>query len=344
MNFDQIFSDIFGKFGKYFTNRLSIIIPAMMRCSSCNLSTITTNLAYFAKQNFKANENRVYRFFASKNFSINDSLWRCYLNLIFKLLSEQKYIKKDKLIQINIDFTSTKDNFLILYAAIPFFGRSVPIYFTIRRYPKRKNQNSQIKMELAFIKGLKHVLSDKYSYLIVADRGFGNQRFTKLCLDNGFNYLIRIKGNLLTKFTDEKGFKIDKLENLQTNKNGCKKFKDLFINSWDRKETIFIISKEEDLDNKWYICTSLENITTRRAQIMYEDRFSIEKTFYDHKSGGFDLESSKIDKYERFKRLLFCTSLSISLMVITGRFIKKKNKYLQVFFPYTQGITTVYSP
>jgi len=53
MNFEQIFSDIFGKFGKYFTNRLSIIIPSMMRCSSCNLSTITTNLAYFQSRILK---------------------------------------------------------------------------------------------------------------------------------------------------------------------------------------------------------------------------------------------------------------------------------------------------
>lgn len=343
MNFEEIFSSIFGKYGKYFTSRLSLIIPAMMRCSSCNLSSITCALAYFTKQNFKANENRVYRFFASKNFLIEDSMWRCYLKLTFKLLKEQKYIREDKQIQINIDFTTIKDNFLILYASIPFFGRSVPVYFTIRRYPKRKNQNSQTKMELAFIKGLKHVLSKKYSYLIVADRGFGNQRFTKLCLDNGFDYLIRIKGNLLIKFNDKKALKIDKLENIQANKNGCKKFKDLFINAWERKQTIFIISKEEDLNNKWYICSSLKEITSRRAQIIYEDRFCIEKTFYDHKSGGFDLESSKIDKYDRFKRLLFCSSLSISLMVITGRFIKKKNKYMRIFFPYTTGITTAYS-
>ena len=80
-------------------------------------------------------------------------------------------------------------------------------------------------MELAFIKGLKHVLSDKYSYLIVADRGFGNQRFTKLCLDNGFDYLIRVKGNLLTKFTDKNESKIDKLENIQTNKMDVKNLK-----------------------------------------------------------------------------------------------------------------------
>ncbi len=55
---------------------------------------------------------------------------------------------------------------------------------------------SQIKMEEAFIKGLRHVLSKKYSYVIVADRGFGNNRFANLCKENNFDSNLAKNGKI----------------------------------------------------------------------------------------------------------------------------------------------------
>jgi len=71
-------------------------------------------------------------------------------------------------------------------ASIIVKDRAIPLYFTMRNDPQKKDQYDHKKMELAFIKGLRHVLSKKYSYVIVADRGFGNDRFIKTCKDNGF--------------------------------------------------------------------------------------------------------------------------------------------------------------
>jgi hypothetical protein len=38
----------------------------------------------------------------------------------------------------------------------------------------------------------------------------------------------------------------------------------------------------------------------------YKNRFQCEKMFQGEKSSGFEIEKSKIQKYSRFKRLLFC--------------------------------------
>lgn len=94
-------------------------------------------------------------------------------------MKEQKLINETSLIQINIDFTTSLDNFLILSASTIVGNKSVILCFTMRSYPKRKGQMDQKKMEKAFIKGLSHILSKKYKYIIVADRGFGNERFVK---------------------------------------------------------------------------------------------------------------------------------------------------------------------
>jgi len=74
------------------------------------------------------------------------------------LLTERVYL-------LNIDFTSERDNLLILSASIPFFGRVLPIFFTIRNYPKSKNKLDQKKMEEAFLLRLRHLLPKKFQYI-----------------------------------------------------------------------------------------------------------------------------------------------------------------------------------
>ena len=69
----------------------------------------------------------------------------------------------------------------------------MPLYFSMRLYPKRKNQMDQKKMESSFIKALRHLLPKKYEYTIVADREFCNQRFAKLCEENEFGFCVENK-------------------------------------------------------------------------------------------------------------------------------------------------------
>jgi len=108
---------------------------------------------------------------------------------------EQKIINIKDIIYIQVDFTTMKNNFLMLVASIVVQNRSVPLYFTMRKYPNKSEQYDHKKMESAFLKGLKHVLSKKFQYVIVADRGFGNKRFIELCETLGFQYMIRVTPN-----------------------------------------------------------------------------------------------------------------------------------------------------
>jgi hypothetical protein len=120
------------------------------------------------------------------NFQINDELFRKYINLLFEALKERNLLKFGDNLQINVDYTTDTDDFLILMASVNFSGRAVPLYFSMRAYPKRKGQHDQQKLESSFIRALRHLLPKKYFYTIVSDRGFGNDRFAQLCLDKGF--------------------------------------------------------------------------------------------------------------------------------------------------------------
>ena len=100
-----------------------------------------------------------------ENFQIDDTTFRMYINLLFDAMRKRNLLKIGDNIQINVDYTNNTDEFLILMASVHFCAKSVPLFFSIRNYPRRKNQFDQKKIEPSFIKALRHALSKKYSYI-----------------------------------------------------------------------------------------------------------------------------------------------------------------------------------
>jgi hypothetical protein len=186
-------------------------------------------------------------------------------------------------------------------------------------------------MEIAFLKGLKHGLSSKYKYVIVADRGFGNQRFIEDCEELGFDYLIRLSSN---KNIKEYG----NLSNMPVFQ-GIKKF---HILSWKRDVNILITSTE-GVKEKWYLATNLSNYSPEDLIQEYKNRFKIEKVFQDLKSSGFDLEASKIKKYDRYKRLFCLGIMAHAIMVLIGNYMDENLPTLKKNSPLCYEILSVYS-
>ena len=312
--FSNFISSYFGKFSDTFCGNLSLFVLSTIKSGSANTAEISSEACVINNKSFNTNSMRLYRFLQNEEFFVSDMLWRCYIKFAFFFLEERKIINKKEKVYINIDFTSKNDNFLILSASIKYSDKNFPIYFSIRRYPKRKNRMSQKKMERAFIKELRHLLSKQYQYVIVADRGFGNERFISLCEEFGFNYLIRVA----PKITIEEGGKRYLLQDVKENADMHIK-----IRNWDKenggKKIRVIVSKKED--KIWYLLTDLKDKSHCFIGERYGYRFKIEKCFQDQKSNGFDIESSKIDNYARFKRLLFIVYISQSLTLILGEFI-----------------------
>ena len=262
--------------------------------------------------NFKANENRLARFFDSSEFMVEDKLWREYVKMLFALLIERGYLRDGSNISINVDFTSKSDDFLILSASIQFLGRSLPLYFSIRRYPVKAGMIDQKKMESAFLLELGRLLPrEKYKYTIVADRGFANIRFMEQCKRHGFNFAIRTPEKWNIEIDDWKG-NMKELE---------RENKDLKIKLKSSEFECRLLTTFNKEGKGWYILTDLDEESFDEIVERYKGRFQCEKMFQDEKSSGFEIEKSKIEKYSRFKRLLFCVYLAQSLMMFIGDWV-----------------------
>ncbi len=306
---NKYFSSLGGALSKSFVRYTSGVI------SSCSFSTheIARYVSKETEKDFNTSEKGLNYLLSNPNFKIDDSYWRNHINMIFDLLSEQELIKKNEKIYIQVDFTSNKNYFLILVASIILNNRSIPIYFTMRNYPNHKEQYNHKKMESAFLKGLKHVLSKKYKYVIVADRGFGNQRFIELCEKTGFEYLIRGIPNLKIKYNNSK----DILEKI------CDKDEiyEVEILKWCKTINVYRSSNEKGV---WFLFSNIKYRNYKDAASNYADRFKIEKCFQDLKSSGFNVEKTKIRKYSNYKRLLAIAMVAHCLLVLLGHIITVK--------------------
>ena len=147
-----------------------------MRCGRASVWHAAQAMSAVNNESFKTNEKRGNRLLQDRNFQIDDSMFRKYIKILFKALRERKMQQEGERIQINIDYTTDNDDFLILMSSIKFGQRAVPLYFSMRLYPKRKNQSDQKKMESSFIKALRHLLPKK-----IHDSGGSRIWQSKIC-------------------------------------------------------------------------------------------------------------------------------------------------------------------
>lgn len=156
---------------------------------------------------------------------------------------------------------------------------------------------SQIKMEQAFIKELAHLLSKKYKYFIVADRGFGHDRFAQYCINVGFDIVLRTNKNLNLYIKDEQNNESNE-SNLKETGKKCnlkdfdktdKKFI-AYVESWKRNYYLETVTEK---DSTWFLMSNTDEFNMGE---IYEKRFRIETCYKDYKSNGYDLEKVKIKK------------------------------------------------
>jgi hypothetical protein len=313
----EIIKKNFRKYKDKFGERLSRVVKGMIKGGKANTNKIAEEIARADNIKVDSAWMFVHRLLSDKLFQIDDKFWRCHFKTIFCLLTENKMIKSGGNIQINVDFTTIKDNFLILVASVNIAGeKDVLLYFSSRSYPKKPGRMDQKKMELAFFKELKHLLPKKYTYTIVADRGFGNIRTIETCQKCGFNFVLRINPELWIKSEDGS---LHKLAEFQ----GKNSFFKAEVLTWGQSFNFEIKTKN---NSTWYLVTNLE---TPDLATQYEMRFKIEKLFQDLKSYGFDIEQLKIRKYDRMKRVFYLAALCHALASFLGCFVKycKKKIY-----------------
>lgn len=152
--------------------------------------------------------------------------------------------------------------------------------------------------------------------VLYADRFYGTPELIRLCRDHGWDYRLRLKGNLTARIGSRKT-STGELAN-----SGGNYFQAVALTG-KRVSTNIGIIRDPGHSEPWIIAMSAKPgyLTT----LDYGKRWGIEPMFSDFKSRGFGIEQTQIHYPDRVGRLILVMALALYWAVSTGMWDAAEN-------------------
>ena len=223
-----------------------------------------------------------------------------------------------KRVFINLDWTEFDgDDHSMLVASVQTeHGRSTPLLWkTIQKSLLKGKRNDH---EDEMMRKLREAIAEDVQVILVADRGFADQKFFAFLLEElRFDYIIRFKSN--TTVTSAKGE--SRAAKAWVGKNGrMRRLKDATLTADGLHVPQVMVVQDKGMKEVWCIATSLRTITGSKLKIRYGKRFSCEEMFRDIKDirYGMGLSWTHIKRTDRRDRLFLLAVLAFALLVLLG--------------------------
>ena len=209
-----------------------------------------------------------------------------------------------------IDQTPISDRFGILMVSLRFGGRALPLLWRVQK--GTGNIGYDICKEI--LDKIKSVISSESKVLLLGDRFYGQANLITYCQRHGWDYRLRLKGNL--KVFTEDGTKAS-VKDLVPSSTGTKEvYLENVLLTEQRVPTNISILQEPGHEEPWILATgSSPNYYTT---LDYGMRWGCESMFSDFKTRGFGLEDTRLEKTDRIARLLLILSVALHWCVFTG--------------------------
>jgi hypothetical protein len=209
---------------------------------------------------------------------------------------------------ILIDYTTVANRFSVLWAAVNWKGRALPIY-CFALVPS-KIDTSQNWIEEAFIKRLWGLLPVGHQYVLVADRGFGRASLIQWLQEQQISYILRLKSDVYVTHRGHKRL----LRNYHLHLGEGHLYRRVAYRQ-DEVVTINLVLTWQMLsdtkpDGPWYLATNLTSFEQVTAG--YRTRMQIEEFFRDDKH-HLHWEDGGPGTVQRQQRL--CLALSCAYLV-----------------------------
>ena len=207
------------------------------------------------------------------------------------------------------------DRWQIFRVSLQHGCRAIPIAWTIvegEGLVKVTKLKSMLEKVDKFLK--KHVKR----VIFLADAGFRDCDWAQLCLKLGWNYGIRVACNTYLTMTDGTS---DRLDNLVP-ENCNRYFQNGFLTREAKLQTNVSVTWTTNQKGELEMVAIITDQIACRARLReYSCRMSIEQSFRDDKSGGFDLEHTRLQHAQRIDHLLLAIAIATLWCHELGEFV-----------------------
>jgi hypothetical protein len=158
---------------------------------------------------------------------------------------------------------------------------------------------------------------------LLAEAGFRDCDWAQLCLELGWNYAIRIACNTYIPLPDGTSDRLDNWVPINCNRY----FQKVLLTRDTKLQTNVSVTWTTDSKGKPDIVAIITDQIACRARLReYSGRMSIEQSFRDDKSGGFDLEHTRLQHAQRLDHLLLAMAIATLWCHELGEFVLQQGE------------------
>jgi len=195
-------------------------------------------------------------------------------------------------------------------------GRATPLIW--KTVKKSTLQGWRNEYEDQVLERLHEVLPAGVKVTVLADRGFGDQKFYELLKDQlGFDFVVRFRG--VIKVTSAEGETKSALA--WTPNNGRSLLlRGARVTREGRQLGAVVCLKAKGMKDAWHLATSFGDKPAAEIVNLYSKRFTIEESFRDMKNlrFGMGLSDTRIGSPERRDRILLVGAVAAALLTLLG--------------------------
>lgn len=208
-------------------------------------------------------------------------------------------------IVLSLDQSKISDGFECLMLSMRVGDRAIPVSWRV----VATEGNIGFDVQEGLLDAVKVMIPEGLSVLLAADRFYGTSALVNWCQKHGWQYRIRLKGNMI--FHHEGG----EITSSQAINLNIAALENAIFNNTNIQTNIGILH-ESGHKEPWFIAMDCK--PSKYKVLDYGMRWGIECMFSDFKSRGFGITKTHLKHADRIERLILILTLALYWAVSTG--------------------------
>lgn len=295
---------------KQVTNWIWIIV-GVLQSQSSNLSQIANYLPVETKAESRVTLIR--RWLMNPQVKV----WQFYKNVLEHVLSGWSDVEAYLILDGVMIFG---DRWQIFRVSLRHGCRAIPVAWTIVEGKGLVKVNKLKRMLAKVQRFMKRYVK---RVTLLADAGFRDCEWAQFCAELGWQYAIRIACNTYITLPDGTSDRLDNLVPVNRNRY----FQTVLLTRETKLQANVSVTWTTDSKNQPEMVAIITDQIACRARLReYSFRMSIEQSFRDDKSGGFDLEHTRLQHAQRIDPLLLAMAIATLWCHELGEFVLKQGE------------------
>ena len=273
------------------------ITVGILQANSVALSQIATHIPGAAKAESRVTMIRRWLM----NFKVD--VWAFYRPILEQVLRAWRAVT----VYVVLDGVAVfGDRWQIFRLSVVHGCRAVPLVWAVI---PGKGLTQAERLEAMLTRAADFLKPRVKQVVFLADRGFRDCDWAHLCLKLGWNYVIRVAANTYVTLSDGRCCRLDALG---VTPGQRRYFQEVWLTQDAKLGTHLTVTwTAGDAKNQPELLAVVSDQVACRARLHdYGQRMSIEQSFRDDKSGGFDMAHTRLQHVDRLERLLLALAIA----------------------------------